>query len=231
MTRPEHGSSDPRPEQRFRALLVDYGGVMTTSISASFAEFCLTTGVSPERLKLVLAAAYRGERDETAEEGLEDLVPAVETGRMAVEEFNHRLAVVLSEGLDRPVEAVDLSARLFGGAVPDARMIDAVRSARSQGLKTALVSNTWGLKDPPAWYDEAFDAVVLSGREGVRKPEAAIYRLTAGRLGVDPASCVFVDDMAANVEGARDVGMTAILHRHPEITISQLEELLDIALD
>jgi putative hydrolase of the HAD superfamily len=215
---------------KFRSLVVDYGGVMTTPISTSFAEFCLSTGVSPDRLKLVLAAAYRGEADENASEGLEDLVPAVETGRMAVEEFNDRLALVLSEGLDRPIEALDLSTRLFGGAVPDERMIGAARSARSRGLKTALVSNTWGLKDPPLWYEETFDAVVLSGREGVRKPEPEIYRLAASRVGVEPATCIFVDDIAANVVGAREVGMTGILHRHPEITIAKLEELLDVEL-
>jgi epoxide hydrolase-like predicted phosphatase len=230
MTRPGNPAGDGRSERRFRALLVDYGGVMTTSITASFAEFCLSTGVSPERLKLVLAAAYRGERDDAVEEGLEDLVPAVETGRMAVEEFNDRLAVVLSEGLDRPVEALDLSARLFGGAVPDERMIAAVRSARSRGIKTALVSNTWGLKDSPPWNNETFDAVVLSGREGVRKPEREIYRLAAGRVGEEPASCIFVDDIAANIEGARDVGMTGILHRHPELTIAKLGELLGVEL-
>jgi putative hydrolase of the HAD superfamily len=230
MTRPGDPAGDGRSDRRFRALLVDYGGVMTTSMTASFAEFCLSTGVSPERLKLVLAAAYRGEPEDAVEEGLEDLVPAVETGRMAVEEFNDRLAVVLSEGLDRPVEALDLSARLFGGAVPDERMIAVVRSARSRGIKTALVSNTWGLKDPPPWYDEIFDAVVLSGREGVRKPEREIYRLAAGRVGEDPASCIFVDDIAANVEGARNVGMTGILHRHPELTIAKLEELLGVEL-
>jgi epoxide hydrolase-like predicted phosphatase len=230
MTRPGDPAGDGRSERRFRALLVDYGGVMTTSITASFAEFCLSTGVSPERLKLVLAAAYRGERDDAVEEGLEDLVPAVETGRMAVEEFNDRLAVVLSEGLDRPVEALDLSARLFGGAVPDERMIAAVRSARSRGIKTALVSNTWGLMDSPPWNNETFDAGGLSGREGVRKPEREIYRLAAGRVGEEPASCIFVDDIAANIEGARDVGMTGILHRHPELTIAKLGELLGVEL-
>jgi putative hydrolase of the HAD superfamily len=230
MTRPGDADGDGRLEGRFRALLVDYGGVMTTSISASFAAFCLDTGVSPERLKLVLAAAYRGEREDAVEEGLEDLVPAVETGRMAVEDFNDRLAVVLSQGLDRPIEALGLSTKLFGGAVPDERMIDAVRSARSRGIKTALVSNTWGLKDPPKWYHEAFDAVVLSGREGVRKPEPEIYRLAAGRVGVDPHSCIFVDDIAANVEGAREVGMTGILHRHPDITIAKLAEFLRVEL-
>jgi epoxide hydrolase-like predicted phosphatase len=218
-------------QRRYEALLVDHGGVLTTPISASFAEFCLATGVSPERLRLVLAVAYRGDPgDAPADEGLEDLVPAVETGRMPVEEFNDRLAAVLSKGLDQPVEALDLTTRLFGGAVPDERMIDAVRSARAQGIKTALVSNTWGLKDPSSWYDEVFDAVVLSGREGVRKPEPEIFRLTARRVDVEPSACVFVDDIAANVEGARVVGMTGIVHRHPDLTIPKVRELLRISL-
>ncbi|MGH2556703.1 MAG: HAD family hydrolase [Actinomycetota bacterium] len=215
----------------YEALLVDYGGVLTTSMSASFAEFCLATGVNPERLKLVLAPAYRGEPGEELDrEELDDLVAAVETGRMPVADFNRRLATVLSEGLDQPVEALDLATRLFGGAAPDDRVIEAVREARSQGIKTALVSNTWGLRDSSPWPDELFDAVVLSGREGLRKPDPEIFQLAADRVGVPPTGCVFVDDIAANVEGARAIGMTGVLHRHPDITIPKLEELLQIKL-
>ena len=226
-TRPgEAGNEGP-----YEALLVDYGGVLTSAISASFAQFCLATGVSPERLRLVLAVAYRGEpgEDDTPE-GLEDLVPAMETGRMPVEEFNDRLAAVLSEGLAQPVEGIDLTTRLFDGTVPDERMIDAVRTAHIHGITTALVSNTWGIRDTPSWYDDVFDAVLLSGQEGLRKPEPEIFRLAARRVGAQPNACVFVDDIAANVEGARAVGMAGIVHRHADITIPKLEELLGIRL-
>jgi len=156
----------------YEALLVDYGGVLTTSMSASFAEFCLATGVHPERLKLVLAPAYRVDsRENPDREDLDDLVAAVETGRMPVAEFNRRLATVLSEGLEQPVDALDLATKLFRGAAPDDRMIEAVREAKSQGVKTGLVSNTWGLRDLSPWSDDLFDTVVLSGREGLRKPD------------------------------------------------------------
>jgi epoxide hydrolase-like predicted phosphatase len=228
------GFDDTRAKEenrRYRGLLVDYGGVLTTSMSASFAEFCLATGVNPERLKLVLAPAYRvGPAEDPDPEDVDDLVAAVETGRMPIEEFNHKLAAVLSEGLDEPIDALDLAAKLFGGAAPDERMIEAVREARSQGLKTALVSNTWGIRDPSPWYEEIFDAVVLSGREGVRKPDPEIYKVAADRIGVHPTACVFVDDIATNVEGARAIGMVGVLHRHPDITIPKLEELLGIRL-
>jgi putative hydrolase of the HAD superfamily len=216
---------------RYEALLVDYGGVLTSPISASFAEFCLATGVRPERLRLVLAVAYRGEPgDGESPVGLLDLVPAVETGRMTVEEFNDRLAAILSEGLAQPVEGIDLTTRLFGGVAPDERMIDAVRTARINGIKTALVSNTWGIRETPPWYDDVFDAVLLSGQEGHRKPEPEIFRLAARRVRAQPKACVFVDDIAANVEGARAVGMTGVVHRHADITIPKLEELLGIGL-
>lgn len=218
-------------EDRYEALLVDYGGVLTSPISASFADFCLATGVSPERLRLVLAVAYRGDPGEgELPEGLEDLVPAVETGRMSVEEFNDRLAAILSEGLAQPVEGIDLTTKLFGGAAPDDRMIDAVRTARVNGIKTALVSNTWGIRERPPWYDDLFDAVLLSGQEGLRKPEPEIFRLAARRVGAQPTACVFVDDIAVNVEGARAVGMAGVVHRHADITIPKLEELLGIGL-
>jgi HAD superfamily hydrolase (TIGR01509 family) len=71
---------------------------------------------------------------------------------------------------------------------------------------------------------------IRSGQVGVRKPGPEIYRLTADRLGVRPDECVFVDDIPANVEGARAVGMWALLHRDSAITVPKLESLLDLEL-
>jgi putative hydrolase of the HAD superfamily len=210
----------------YRALIVDYGGVLTSSMTASFAAFCLANGVQPDRLKGVLAVAY-GSTDGAEPEGL---VAALETGRLPVEEFNRRLAEALSEGLVEPVEPADLASRMFGTADPDQRMMAAVRAARASGLKTGLISNTWGLHPRHEWFAEAFDVVVLSGAEGIRKPEAAIYRRAADRLGVGTDECVFVDDIPVNVEGARAVGMAGVLHRDAAITIPKLEELLGVTL-
>lgn len=55
----------------------------------------------------------------------------------------------------------------------------------------------------------AFADTVVSGIEGLLKPEAAIYRLLLERNALDPATCLFIDDSAANVAGARAVGMAA----------------------
>jgi HAD superfamily hydrolase (TIGR01509 family) len=75
-----------------------------------------------------------------------------------------------------------------------------------------------------------FDAVIRSDEVGLRKPEPDIYRLAAARLDLRPEDCVFVDDLLANVEGARAVGMAGVLHKHPDITIPKLEQLLGITL-
>ena len=58
-----------------------------------------------------------------------------------------------------------------------------------------------------------FDDVVSSAEVGMAKPEPEIFRLAAGRLGLDPAECVFVDDWDQNIEAAKAVGMTAIRYQ------------------
>jgi putative hydrolase of the HAD superfamily len=213
----------------YRALLVDYGGVLTTSVTTSFAAFCLATGVSPERLKVLMAAAYPGPEGGDADPS-GSLIPLLETGAIPAEEFDRRLAHVLSEGMAEPLDATGLSSRMLAGVRPDERMIEAIRRAQAQGVKTGLISNTWTLSDSPSAVLDIFDVRVLSGVEGVRKPEPEIYLRAATRLGIATDECVFVDDLPSNVEGARAVGMAGVLHRDAAITIPKLEELLGIPL-
>lgn len=223
MTEPKRESDRP-----YAALIVDFGGVLTSSLTTSFAAFCVETGVDPGALKQLLAAAYAGPGVEPGETA--GIVHSLETGALELEEFERSLASVLSEGRPSPLEPAGLIARLFAASGPDERMIDAVRSARRQGLKTGLISNTWGLDDSRSGALDIFDARVLSGEVGLRKPQAEIYRLAARRLEAEPEDCVFVDDLPANVEGARAVGMTGVLHRDAAITIPKLEELLGMRL-
>ncbi len=212
----------------YRALIVDFGGVLTTSITTSLAQFCASTGVSPERLKEVLQDAYSEE--ESAPAALGHLVADLETGRMSPDDFEPLLAEALSDGLPVPLEAKGLIGRMFASVGPDERMLEAVRTARGHGLKTAVLSNTWGRS---VFYPElfsAFDAVVLSEHEGIRKPDPEIYHIAAKKLGEPPEACVFVDDVPRNVDAARAVGMTGVLHKDAAITIPKLEELFGVPL-
>jgi|SRR5882724_11659600 len=58
---------------------------------------------------------------------------------------------------------------------------------------------------------DAFDGIIVSGEEYVVKPDPAIYRLLLDRYGLAAADCLFIDDSAKNVAGARAVGMHAHL--------------------
>lgn len=71
---------------------------------------------------------------------------------------------------------------------------------------------------------QAFRDVVVSGQEKLLKPEAAIFRLLCDRNGLDPAECLFIDDSAANVAGARDFGMDAVVFTTPEALEADLSQ-------
>lgn len=80
----------------------------------------------------------------------------------------------------------------------------------------------------PAERSALFDAVVLSGEEGMIKPDKEIFDLMAARLGVLPGECVMIDDIERNVIGAQDAGMQAIHHVSNQQTREQLTQLLKV---
>jgi len=194
---------------------VDFGGVLTTDIWSAFAAFCEAEGLAPDAVK----DAFRSNPDALK------LLRGLETGELDEAAFEPRFGALLGIG-----NTAGLIGRLFAGLGPDEAMIEAVRAARAGGVKTALISNSWGL----GIYDRApvglFDATVISGDVGLHKPNPEIYELAAERLSVDPGDCIFVDDLRENVAGAEAVGMTAILHRRAEETIAALEDWLGLSL-
>jgi epoxide hydrolase-like predicted phosphatase len=199
-----------------KALLVDFGGVLTTNVFDSFKAFCRAEGLPEDAVKSMFRE--RGE-------GLA-LLRRLEKGELTAEEFSQQFAPLLGVNPDKLVE------RLFAGVGPDEPMLDAVRRARRSGIKTGLISNSWGegLAYEPALLEELFDVVVISGDVGLHKPQPEIFLLAAERVGVGPGDCVFVDDLRENCAGAEAVGMTAILHRGSAGTLPQLEELLGASL-
>jgi putative hydrolase of the HAD superfamily len=202
-------------ERHYRGLLVDYGGVLTSNLFDSFRAFSELERLAPDML------AQRFRKDPNSRE----LLIGLETGRISEDEFESRLAALLG------VEPTGLIDRMFAGSKPDEAMIGAVRAAHAAGIRTGLVSNSWGTRRyDRAQLAELFDGVVISGEVGIRKPAPEIYLLGAERIGVPPEACVFVDDLSFNLEPAAKLGMATVLHRTPEETISELEELLGISL-
>ena len=205
-----------REANRYTALLVDFGGVMTTSVWDSFADFCRAQGLEEDTVKRL----FRENPEAIAN------LRGLETGKIEEEEFERRFAKLL--GLE---DATDLIDSMFRGMLPCEPMVAAVRAAGDRGVKTGLISNSWSTSHyDRGMLEELFDTTVISAEVGLHKPQPAIYRLAAERL-VEPAErCVFVDDLRENCEGAEAVGMTAILHRDPATSVKRIEQLFGISV-
>lgn len=153
------------------------------------------------------------------------LLRALETGEISDGEFEPAFAALL--GIE---DSTDLIGRLFAGLRPDEAMIAAVRAAGGAGIRTGLITNSWGLGIYERAPMDIFDEAVISGEVGLHKPNPEIYLLACERLGVKPRESVFVDDLRENCDGAEAVGMTALLHRDSADTVAKLEELLGVTL-
>ncbi|HEX8104043.1 MAG TPA: HAD family phosphatase [Solirubrobacteraceae bacterium] len=198
-----------------KGLLVDFGGVLTTDVFESFAAFCRAEGLDPSFVR------DRFMHDATAR----DLLHELELGRISEPEFERRFAELLGVAPDGLVD------RLFGGMAPEPAVIQAVRAARAAGVRTGLLSNSWGdHRYDREQFPALFDVTVISGEVGLRKPDPAIYELAAERLGLPAAQIVFVDDLPGNLKPARALGMTTVLHRSAPETVAELERVLGVAL-
>lgn len=152
-------------------------------------------------------------------------VHALERGELEVPDFEVELARLLTRRDGNPLPAVGLVERMFGRFAHAADMSGLVRRAKAAGIRTALLSNSWGdqyLRD--GWQD-MFDVVVISGEVGMRKPEPAIFEHTLSELGLPASVCVFVDDHPANIGAAVALGLVGVLHQEYEQTAAELELL------
>jgi putative hydrolase of the HAD superfamily len=210
-----------------RALLIDYGGVLTNSPRESFGRWLDEDKVDPQRFRSLMRTWFGAEG---RPDGEGNIAYDLETGRLSPADFEARLARELVHIDGSPVEPAGVLTRMFAGFRPEPSMVDTVRALHAGGVRTALVSNSWGFDYPREGFGELFDAVVISGEEGVRKPDPEIYLLAARRLGVPPEVCVFVDDLAVNIRGAAAVGMIGVHHTVAEDTIAELEILFDRSL-
>lgn len=203
-----------QPAER-SALLIDWGGVLTSNLFASFHAHCLDAGIDPS----TLMGRFRS--DPAARE----LLIALETGEIDELAFELKFAELLD------VDPEGLVDGLFAGVLPDVAMVEAVRKAHQAGVRTALVSNSWGVhRYPHDMFDELFDGVVISGEERIRKPHARMYELGAERAGATPEQCVFVDDLPFNLTPAEELGMATVHHTSAETTVPALERILGVPL-
>jgi putative hydrolase of the HAD superfamily len=212
--------TSPLPNLSGRALLVDFGGVLTVSVLESFAAACAALGVDGPGF---LRDCFSGTQSEDSP------FVALELGKISTEEFGALVTPVLQRHSARPVDGRDWYAAVEAATWNlDDAMVEAIGGLVDEGIPTALVSNSWGATYSYPWESlPRFTEVLVSRDVGMRKPDPAIYQLAADRLGVSPSACVFVDDLEVNLAPAREMGMTTILHENSGHTIIELRKFFD----
>jgi putative hydrolase of the HAD superfamily len=201
-----------------RALIVDYGGVLTTRSSTGREDFQRLFGAS--------MLEYRDAAGVAAEGLGGNPVDLVETGQITTEQFQSALAAAL------PNANVDaLGPAYYAQHISNPEMLGCVADYHARGLTTVLMTNAaadwtdyWSPTVPG--IQEIFDHVVISGTVGARKPDHRIFEYTLALLeGIPAAECVFVDDEEANCAAAEAVGMRAIRFVDTPSTIASLARL------
>jgi putative hydrolase of the HAD superfamily len=211
------GPVDTAPMTR-TAVLIDFGGVITTSVLQAFEQFAELLG-APRGLILELLS-----HDTAARE----LLVEHECGRIDAEAFDRGFADRLqAHGVVAQPER--LSARMQAGLRRDDDTVRLIEELRAGGVPIALVSNAFG-RDCYAGFDldALADVVVISSEVGVRKPSRRIYAIACQRLGVDPLQAVMVDDLRQNLDGAARLGIAGVLHANAADTRTQLGERFGI---
>lgn len=201
-----------------RAIVSDFGGVLTTPLMTSFMSLQDEIGVSPEHFGTAL-------RDVTAERESNPLFE-MERGEISEDEFLRLLGEGLAPLLDHEPHLHRFRELFIGTLEPNPPMIELMRELKAGGLRMAMLTNN--VKEwEPHWrpmlpVDEIFETVVDSAFVGCRKPEARIYEITLERLGLEAEQCVFVDDLLPNIEGARELGFHAVHFEETEQAIAEI---------
>jgi epoxide hydrolase-like predicted phosphatase len=204
-----------------RAVLFDFGGVVSSSPFDLMDDVGVRMGLEPGVLLTLLMGDYGADGDEPWHR--------LERGEIsAIDWFSDVLRRAEEQGI--AIDTAHFHRGFYGGITVHEPVVEKIRALRGDGLKTGLLTNN--VKEFATWrdlvpLDELFDVVVDSSEVGMRKPGAAIYRHTLELLGLPPEEVVFLDDHPANVAGAEAVGMTAILvGPDPTTALTELDALL-----
>jgi epoxide hydrolase-like predicted phosphatase len=205
-----------------RAIVSDFGGVLTTPLLPAFMALQDEIGVAPEHF----ATALRTVTEERGENPLFEM----ERGEITEVEFLELLGRGLEPLLDHEPHLHRFRELFIGGLDANPEMIDLMAELRDQGLRMAMLTNNvreweelWRAKLP---VDEIFETVVDSAFVGCRKPEARIYELTLERIGMKAEECVFIDDMLPNIEAARELGFVAVHFEDNQQAIAEIRAAL-----
>lgn len=211
-----------------RGIITDWGGVLTGPLREAIEEWLRTDGIDVDGYRSVMRSWVSQAYGPASSDG--NPIHALERGEVEPSRFERILAAELRLVDGGEVPAEGLLSRMFAAFTPVEEMYALLREARRQGVRTCLLSNSWGNSYPRETFADTFDAVVISGEVGMRKPEPEIFHHALELIGLPAHECVFVDDIEANVAAARELGMRGVLHQDPDQTRRRLEEACGVEL-
>jgi putative hydrolase of the HAD superfamily len=203
-----------------RAVMFDFGGVISTSPFEAFAHLEAERGLPAGFIRTVNST----NPDDNAWARLE----RNEVGLDAFAELWAKEARALGHDLDGRL----VLERLAGEIRP--RMVSAIESCGKNGYKTACLTNNFLSEERAVSRDvarvyELFDAVLESRVLGVRKPDPRFYELACEALAVKPEESVFLDDLGVNLKPARALGMQTIKVMDPDKALDELGSMLGLS--
>jgi len=203
----------------FTAVLWDFGGVILSSPFEAFNAYEEANGLPLDFIRSVNATNPH-----------HNAWAHLERNDISPEQFDAAFAEE-SEGLGHRVPGSEVLGLLRGYVRPE--MVDLLDRVKAAGYRTACLTNNFGATHTTSEGESLiesimarFDKVVESSKVGVRKPEPAFYELACRELGVQPAECVFLDDLGINLKPAAAMGMTTIKVTSSAQAIAELEALL-----
>jgi putative hydrolase of the HAD superfamily len=210
-------------DTEIQAVISDFGGVLTTPLLQSFMAFQDQTGITTETLGKAMQAATEANGDNPLYE--------MERGEITEVAFLEKLTESLEPLLGHRPEMHRFKEIYFEALDPNHQMIELMRELKGDGYRMAMLTNNvqeW----EPLWramlpVDEIFETVVDSGFVGCRKPESQIYAMTLERLGLPAESCLFVDDILVNCEGAQKAGINAVHFQDNNQAIPEIRQRLE----
>jgi putative hydrolase of the HAD superfamily len=226
MTAADEVSSDKRrvpgnDATGIRAVLFDFGGVISVSPFEAFATYERDNGLPSGFL-----------RDLNSRDHHSNAWARLERGELTLSGFAE-VYEAEAAAAGHQVNAAGILALLGGALRPN--MVDVVRRCRQHYL-VAVATNNFAVSDEPASPMQRragevlalFDDIIESSKIGYRKPELAFYLACCQRLDISPEQAVFIDDLGVNLKPARQLGMTTIKFVTEEQAIADLSSALQM---
>ena len=202
---------------KYKAIIWDFGGVITSSPFEAFNNFEEANGLPKDIIRTI-----------NSENSDMNAWAQFESNSITIDEFNDLfLKEAKAKGFD--IKGRDII-KLLKGSIRE-NMVSFLRELKSD-FKLGCITNNVKPSSEENTDNETkeamsiFDHVIESSIVGIRKPNPEIYMMSCDALNVSPDQCIYLDDLGINLKPARELGMTTIKVIQPEDAIQEVRNLL-----